>query len=245
MVTTPDEVDGYYDLGAFGRPVTTSSDEAQRWFDRGLNWLYGFNHAEAISCFGRAAEADDSCAMAHWGIAIALGPNYNLPWDLMDDVNRARVLAGAYDATQAALARRDGVSEVERDLIEALPARYPQRDPADDQMPWNHAFTEAMRAVLQRHPDDLDVAAVFVDAMLNETPWKMWDLETGGVATGARTVEAREVLESAFDGSPASWEHPGLLHLYVHLMEMSPFPEHALRAGDRLRELHEGAEVPE
>ena len=241
-ITVTDDVtitDDYYDLGTYGRKVSTDSPDAQLWFDRGLNWLYGFNHAEAIACFTKAIEADAGCAMAHWGVAIATGPNYNLPWHLMDGKNRARALEAAHAAAGAAQACCDErtVTDVERDLISALPARYPQAETIDDQMPWNQAFTDAMREVLAAHPDDLDVAAVFVDAILNETPWKMWDLKSGGVAEGAGTLEAREVLERAMDDQPATWDHPGMLHLYVHLMEMSPFPELALRAGDRLRSL--------
>jgi len=126
---------------------------------------------------------------------------------------------------------------VEAALIEALPARYPQREPIDDLMPWNRDYTNAMRGVLKDYPRDLEVQTVFVESIMNETPWKMWDLKTGGVAKDAGTAEARAVLEGAFRDVPESWDHPGLLHLYVHLMEMSPFPELALRAGDRLRDL--------
>ncbi len=226
----------YFDLGPFSRPVTTTSDGAQTWFDRGLNWTYGYNHGEAIACFKKAIDADPDCAMAHWGVAYAAGPNYNLPWHLYDPKGRAKALASAYDAMQVALAKLDGVSPVERALIEALRARYPERETElEDLMPWNRAYTDAMRDVLAAHPTDLEVRAVFVESIMNETPWKMWDLKTGGVAEGAGTVEARAVLEDAFRDFPESWDHPGLLHLYVHLMEMSPFPEKALRAGDRLR----------
>ena len=227
----------YYDLGSYQRAVTTDSEDAQLWFNRGLNWLYGFNHAEAIECFKKAIEADDGCAMAHWGVSIALGPNYNLPWSLMDGRTKEKLLGGAHKSAQAALANSEGATDVEREMIEALQSRYPQAEPIDDQMPWNKAFTNAMREVHQRHPDDRDAAAVFVDAILNETPWQMWNLATGEVADGAGTLEARQVLEGLFDGLTDSWEHPGLLHLYVHLMEMSPFPELALRQGDRLRQL--------
>ena len=80
----------YYDLGAYSRPITTKSAEAQLWFDRGLNWLFGFNHAEAIACFGKALEHDPGCAMAHWGISYAAGPNYNLPWHLYDPAGKAQ-----------------------------------------------------------------------------------------------------------------------------------------------------------
>ena len=91
--------------------------------------------------------------------------------------------------------------------------------------------------MFRAHRDDLEVREVFAESILNLTPWKMWDLKTGGIAEGAGTAEAVEVLEGAFRDIPASWNHPGLLHLYVHLMEMSPFPQRALRAGDRLRDL--------
>lgn len=227
----------YYDLGVYSRPITTKSSEAQLWFDRGLNWLYGFNHAEAIKCFGKALEHDPGCAMAQWGISYAAGPNYNLPWHLYDPKGKAQALAAAYDAMQAALKLADGTTPVEQALIRALPVRYPQRDPIDDQSPWDKAFTREMRSVFGKFRDDLDVRCLFTDAIMNETPWQMWDLGTGGVAKDAGTAEAVEVLESAFRDMPKSWDHPGLLHLYVHLMEMSPFPQRALKAGDRLREL--------
>ncbi len=227
----------YFDLGPFSRAITTSSPTAQVWFDRGLNWVYGYNHMEAIACFRKALEHDADCAMGHWGLAYAAGPNYNLPWHLLDPRGRAKALAMAYDATQQALAAADGASEVEQALIRALPARYPSREPVDDMRPWNRDYTDAMRTVYEAHPDDLEVRTVFVEAIMNETPWRMWDLQTGDVAEGAGTAEAREVLESALNDLPATWDHPGMLHLYVHLMEMSPFPHLALRAGDRLRDL--------
>ncbi len=227
----------YYDLGAYSRPITTTSAEAQVWFDRGLNWVFGFNHAEAIKCFGKALEHDPACAMAQWGIAYAAGPNYNLPWHLYDPGGKAQALAAAYDAMQAALALASGATPVEHALIRALPARYPQREPIEDQSGWDKAYTKVMRQVFGDFRGDLDVACVFGEAIMNETPWKMWDLSTGGVAENAGTREAVELLEGLFAQVPASWDHPGLLHLYVHLMEMSPFPQRALRAGDRLREL--------
>ncbi len=227
----------YYDLGSFGRRVTTGSPEAQTWFDRGLNWLYGYNHAEAIACFRKALEHDPACAMAHWGVSYAAGPNYNLPWHLYDPAGKAQALAAAYDAMQGALAHADGASPVERALIRALPARYPERETIDDMAPWDAAYADAMRDVYRANQGDLEVRTVFAEAIMNLTPWKMWDLKTGGIAEGAGTAEAVEVLESAFRDFPAAWDHPGLLHLYVHLMEMSPFPQRALRAGDRLRDL--------
>jgi tetratricopeptide (TPR) repeat protein len=226
-----------YDLGPYSRKVTTTSTDAQRWFDRGLNWCFGYHHEEAVACFEKALEADPDCAMAHWGVAYAAGPNYNFPWELMDPAGKAAALARAYDATRAALALTGGVTAPERALIEALPARYPQRDTIDDQRAWNDAYADAMRLAHQAHPSDLEVRHIFAEAILNRTPWQMWDPHTGEPTLGAGTLETREVLESAFRDLPEAMDHPGLLHLHVHLMEMSPHPEAALITGDRLREV--------
>jgi tetratricopeptide (TPR) repeat protein len=227
----------YYDLGPYKRPVTTTSPEAQVWFDRGLNWAFGFNFEAAVKCFARAAEQDPTCGMAHWGVAYASGPNYNLPWELQDPTSKAAALAASYDAMQKALACAKNATPVEQALINALPARYPHREPIADQSGWNKDFTREMRKVFEMYPDDLEVRSVLVEAIMGETPWKMWDLSTGAYAEGAGTEEAMKLLEDAFRDKPRSWEHPGMLHLYVHLMEMSPFPQRALRAGDKLREI--------
>ena len=142
----------YYDLGSYTRKVTTAVPEAQLWFDRGLNWLFGFNHAEAIACFQKALERDPACAMAYWGISYAAGPNYNLPWHLYDPAGKAAALAAAYDAMQGALALAGGASPVEQALIRALPARYPQRETIEDQSPWDAAYADAMRRGVPRPP---------------------------------------------------------------------------------------------
>jgi tetratricopeptide (TPR) repeat protein len=225
----------YFDLGTYGRKVSTSKPEAQLWFDRGLNWLFGFNHAEAIKCFQKALKHDPECAMAHWGVSYASGPNYNLPWSRYDPRGRQMALASSYDAMLDALARAERASPVERAMIQALRARYPQREALDDMTPWDKAYTNEMRKIFSAYPDDLEVRAVFAESLMNETPWLMWDLASGKPAEGAGTEECRAVIEDALGRVPAAWDHPGLLHLYVHLMEMSPFPERALRAGDRLR----------
>ena len=226
-----------YELGPYSRKVTTASSDAQRWFDRGLNWCFGYHHEEAVACFEKALEADPNCAMAHWGVAYAAGPNYNFPWELMDPAGKAAALARAFDATRAALALVGGVTAPERALIEALPTRYPQRDTIDDQGAWNDAYADAMRLAHMAHPGDLEVRHIFAEAILNRTPWQMWDSRSGEPAAGAGTLEAREMLESAFRDLPGAMDHPGLLHLHVHLMEMSPHPEAALVTGDRLREV--------
>jgi len=226
-----------YDLGTYSRAVTTASAEAQRWFDRGLNWVFGFNHAEAVVCFERALAADPGCAMAQWGIAYAMGPNYNMPWVLYDAAGKAAALGRAHAATQAALALVDRVTPPEAALITALAARYPQADPIPDMRPWDRAFADAMRAAHVAHPRDLDILSVTAEAIMDLTPWQMWDLRTGQPAPKAGTPEVRALLEGAMQGLSGAMAHPGILHLYVHLMEMSPFPEKALPAADVLRTL--------
>ncbi|MYJ29466.1 MAG: tetratricopeptide repeat protein, partial [Acidimicrobiaceae bacterium] len=240
------EDNGYYDLGSFTRPVTTRNPEAQLWFDRGMAWCYGFNHDEAIACFERTLEHDPGCAMAHWGIAYAIGPNYNKPWEDFDDDDRRQSIDLALSSLAAADEVAAGVTDVERALIGALAHRFPATgenpdDPSgpDDFAAWNDAYADAMRAVHHSHQDDLDVCALFAEAVMNRTPWALWDLVTGEPAEGAGTVEAVGVLETAFadlDDAGAN-QHPALLHMYIHLMEMSPHPERALKAGDTLVDL--------
>ncbi|MEM7210801.1 MAG: hypothetical protein AAF479_02745 [Pseudomonadota bacterium] len=230
----------YFDMGTYGREVTTSSPEAQIWFDRGLNWLYGFNHQEAINCFVKATEADPNCAMAFWGASYAAGPNYNLPWHRYDPKGRARTLEAAYDFMASALAVVEHAAPLEAEMIRALEIRYAAREvPEDprDMNQWNAAYTNHMRAIHKRNPGDMDIRTVFVESIMNETPWMMWDVDSGGIPENAGTAEAMEVLEEAFNAQSESWACPGLLHLYVHLMEMSPFPERALKQGDVLRTL--------
>ena len=235
---------GYYDLGSFTRPVTTSDPQAQLWFDRGMAWCYGFNHEEAIACFERALEHDPGCAMAHWGIAYAVGPNYNNPWEDFDEDDLRQALDLALSSIAAAeAAAGGGVSDVEQALLGALAQRFPSSsgEPSgpEDFEAWNDAYADAMRAVHRTHHDDLDVCALFAEAIMNRTPWALWDLVTGEPADGAGTVEAVEVLETAFADLDAkgAGRHPGLLHMYIHLMEMSPHPERALKAGDTLVDL--------
>ncbi|MCG6904130.1 MAG: hypothetical protein LJE68_15755 [Rhodobacter sp.] len=229
----------YYDVDVYSRTVTTNSPEAQLWFNRGLVWCFAYFHDEAVTCFRNALKADPNCAMALWGVAYAAGPNYNMPWERRDENMRRDSLAISYDATQQALKLVNDVTAPERLLIEALPARFPQREPEalEVMRGWNNAFADAMRAAHNAFPDDLEIRAVFVEAIMNRTPWAMWDQVTGETASGAGTAEAQAVLEEVFANDPRSMRHPGLLHLYVHLMEMSPVPEKALKAGDALREL--------
>ena len=226
----------YYNLGSHSRVITTSSKEAQKWFDRGLLWCFGYNHDESVACFKKALEFDGDCAMAWWGVAYSSGCNYNKPWEAFDDEDAARSVSIAHAATSEAMGRLEKITAVEKALIRALPSRYPENTPIDDMGIWNDEYANAMRKVYAVFGDDLDIAALFAEAIMNRTPWALWDLKSGEVAQGAQTSEAIEVLEKAM-AQPGAMEHPGVLHLYIHLMEMSPFPERALKAADALRGL--------
>ncbi|WES64159.1 hypothetical protein P0L94_17055 [Microbacter sp. GSS18] len=234
-MTAADE-DYPFDLGRYSRMVTTSSPEAQVWFDRGLNWTYGFNHEEAVRCFERCAELDPECSMAWWGIAYALGPNYNKPWEAFDEEDLVSSVERTHAAVERAGELAEGASPVERALVAALRARYPAGVPAEDCSIWDPPYADAMRAVYEAHADDADVATLYADALMNLTPWQLWDLATGEPAPGSRAIEARAVLDRAL-ARPGGTRHPGVLHMYIHLMEMSATPEQALTVADRLRGL--------
>ncbi len=232
----------YFDLGGYGRQVTGSA-RARTWFNRGLVWGYAFNHEEAAACFERAAEADPGCAMAYWGLAYAVGPNYNKPWEAFGPGEAPVAISRALSALGDATGPARSAAPVERALLRALAARYPAAAPAGDGA-WdpaaggahNAGYAAAMREVYRSHPGDLDVAALFADALMNLTPWALWDIATGDPAGGAATLEAKAVLEQAL-ASREGQAHPGILHMYIHLMEMSARPQDALHAGDLLRDL--------
>lgn len=236
----------YYNLGSYHRIVTTASSEAQTWFDRGLIWCYAFNHEEAVACFEKAIALDPAFAMAYWGLAYALGPNYNKPWEFFEGQELETTVERTHRAAGQAAELSQAASPVEVCIIKALKYRYPLghvpsqpqagagAESAPDWAVWNKDYAEAMGWAYKAHPDDLDVAALYVDALMNLTPWRLWDLKTGEPAPGAHTLEAKAVLEAAF-ARPGGDRHPGLLHLWIHLLEMSSRPEDALDKADNLR----------
>ena len=235
--------DGYFDLGTYSRPITTTSPDAQVWFDRGINWGYAFNREEALRCFDEVVRLDPECAMGHWGQAYAAGPYYNVPWWKVPLSRRSDLVAYTHERSQRALALAESgaATDVEVELCRALTARFQDSDSVDLEVldTWDDAYADAMRTVHARFPDDDDVSALTVEALMVRTPWALWDLEAARPADGADTTEAIELVERAFagidgDGRP---EHPGLLHFYIHIMEMSPEPERALDASRRLEPL--------
>ncbi|KAJ5152367.1 hypothetical protein N7492_010662 [Penicillium capsulatum] len=226
-----------FDTGKFERPITTKSPDAQTWFNRGLTWAYGFNHQEAASCFERAIHNDPECAMAQWGLAYALGPNYNQPWEFFG-ADLKSVVQRTYQASRKAALLATNATPVEQAIITAIQARYQSEEPAsmEQYAAQNRAYADAMEVAYREFGDDLDVAALYTDSLLNLTPWKLWDLKTGEPTPGSRTLDAKSVLDKALKHEHA-YQHPGLLHLYIHLMEMSPTPELGLIPADYLRGL--------
>lgn len=227
-----------FDLGTYRREVTTRSAEAQRWFDMGLNWCYCFNQDEAVKCFEKALQSDPGCAMAHWGIAYAAGPFYNLTWKEFGEVEADTAAKRCFEHVQMARARATAASEVERRLIEALARRFqePRRVSPDAFKKWDDDYASEMRRVYYSFPDDHDVMALFVEALMMRTVRNLWNLKTGAPAPNSDVIEALEVCERSIrlsdQGKTAP--HPAILHLHIHLLEMSTIPERAMNSAERL-----------
>ena len=231
----------YFDLGSYAREISSASEEAKTWFNRGLVWCYGFNQEEGVRCFEKVVEIDPQCAMGYWGIAYANGPFYNKPWDWYGERERVEIIALCHEYASKAAQLAHTTSSVEQALIDALCAKHPAaqaEDPVELES-WTHAYAESMRAAYAAHPQDLDIVCLCAEAVMNLTPWKLWDIEYGLPARGAATEEAIDILENGLnlverEGLPP---HPGLLHFYIHVYEMSPTPEKALPYADQLRDL--------
>ncbi|MEM7112718.1 MAG: hypothetical protein AAF614_09805 [Chloroflexota bacterium] len=231
----------YYNLGDYSRLVTTQSAVAQRWFDRGLVWLYGFNHEESIRCFEKAVGIDPTCAMAWWGIAYAHGPYINKEWRFYAADELAATLKTVAAAIEQAQTYVVSGTAVEQALVGAIGQRYQSETAVSlpELNSWHDDYAAAMADVYAQFPDDLDVIALYAEAMMMRTPWKLWDVVTGEPMVGADTLTMTAVLERGMSLVEAQNlpPHPGIAHMYIHTMEMSPFPERALRAADGLRNL--------
>lgn len=207
-------------VGNLSYPVATRSPEAQRFFNQGLTLVYAFNHAEALRSFREAARLDPECAMAYWGQALALAPNINDP-----AIGEDREKQG-YEAINEAVRRKAGASAKEQALIDALHARF-SGDPGDRDA-LNRRYAEAMGKVYARYPDDPDVATLYADAVMNTSPWNYWTRDSKprpGIAP------ARAALEKALRSYP---NHPGVNHIYIHLIEASDHVDLAVPSADRL-----------
>jgi tetratricopeptide (TPR) repeat protein len=207
-------------LGDLQHPVSTKNPAAQKFFDQGLRLVYAFNHDEAARSFQHAAKLDPTMAMAYWGIAEAVGPNYN------DPANEPR-RKQAYDAIQKALQLSANAPASERAYIEALAQRYSD-DPNADLRQLAVNYANAMREVTKTYPDDLDAATLFAEAMMNLHPWGLWEAD-GTPEEG--TEEVISVLESVIRRDP---NHMGAVHYYIHAVEASSNPDRALASANRL-----------
>ena len=218
-------------LGNFHRTVSTSSPEAQGYFDQGMRFIWAFNHDEATRSFARAAQIDPGCALCYWGVALTLGPNYNMP--MMAEA-RARV---GWDALGKARARAAKSTPVERALIAALATRFTGPEPFDptNGAPRLAAYVAAMRKVVQRFPRDNDVQTLFAEALMNTNPWKLWNADG---SPGPGTPEIVETLQKVLADDPA---HPGANHYLIHAVEASKNPEIALPSAEALKAMMPGA----
>lgn len=216
------------ELGGFHFPASTASAEAQKFFDQGVILVYGFNHGEAARAFRRAAELDPQMVMAHWGLAMALGPNYN-----ETAIPPARLKA-AHDAVQRGLALAAKGPAHERAYLETLARRFSADANADQRKLWVE-YKNAMGELMRRYPDDLEAATLYADAAMILNAWKLWN-PAGAPAEG--TEEIVSVLESVIRRDP---DHIGAHHLYIHTVEASPHPEWALASADRLAGLSPAA----
>jgi tetratricopeptide (TPR) repeat protein len=230
-----DDVNLYpYDTGSFTRPITTSSPNAQQWFKHGLTWCYAFHHLEAERCFEYALKADPGCAMGYWGLAYAVGPNYNKPWEMFDVEDLERTLRRGRKALEDAKGLLEGCTGVEKGLILALEKRFDGG--VEDYKIRNEAYAEEMKKVYEKHSEDLDVVALYADSLMNLGAWDLWDIQTGLPRSEYHTAEIQGILELPLHNNPLL-THPGILHFYTHLMEMSPTPEIALIPSYRLLNL--------
>lgn len=214
----------FENLGDFHRKISTGSDEAQRYFDQGMRLLWAFNHDESTRSFAKAAELDPKCAICYWGVALTVGPNYNLP---MMAAPRAKVAAEAEGLAQK---NAEHGSDVEQALIAALAKRYPNAEPLDptNSAPVMTAYADAMRDVAKKFPDDFDVQTLFAESMMNLNAWKLWSAD-GKPAAG--TPEIVATLDRVLKKDP---KHPGANHYYIHTVEASPTPQKGVASAERL-----------
>jgi tetratricopeptide (TPR) repeat protein len=221
----------YDGLGDSHRRITTSSPEAQKYFDQGMRFAYAFNHDEATRSFARAAEIDPRCASCYWGVSLTVGPNYNLPFMVNE---RAKV---AVEALRKAEANASGSTAVEQALIGALARRYPTAKPLDPATirPVLVAYATAMKSVAKQYPQDLDVQTLYAESLMTINAWKLWDAQG---KPGPDTPQIVATLESVLARDP---HHTGANHYYVHAIESSPHPEKALEAAERLKTAMPGA----
>ena len=227
-----------FNLGAHSKTISTTSPAAQRWFDIGLNWCFAFNHEEGVKCFEEALKHDPDCVMAHWGAAFGAGPFYNNVWRQFSEEEADTCTRFAFDHIQQARAHVNIATDLENQLVDALAMRFqkPCAVSHDEFDRWDDDYANAMRRVYYNDKDDQDVAALFAEALITRTPWRLWDVKRGVPAMNADTLEALEVIERsiAMRDTGEQQQHPAILHLHIHTTEMSSEPERAMCSADLL-----------
>lgn len=208
--------------------ISTSSEEAQAYFNQGMMLSYSFNHAEAARSFYEASRLDSTCAMAYWGYAYVLGPNYNAA---MEEYN----YQPAYEATLKALSLSKNCTPMEISLINALAARYEAKAP-DDRSYLDIAYAEAMKKVYEQYSSNPDIGALYAESLMDLHPWDLYEKHTK--KPKAWTPELIAVLEHLIQTHPM---HPGAHHFYIHALESSATPEKALPSARLLDTLVPGA----
>ena len=220
-----------FNLGSHSRIISTGSPEAQRWFNLGLNWCFAFNKAEGVKCFRKALEFDPECVMAHWGIAYGCGPFYNMTWRDHSEQEANTATGTAYEHIQMARALAHRATELENRLVETLARRVqkPHSVPPEEFDRWDDDYAAELRKVYHQYRDDHDVVALFVEALMMRTPRRLWDVKTGLPAKNSDVIEALEMCERAIGaaGQEGLKKHPALVHLHIHILEMSNEPERA------------------
>jgi tetratricopeptide (TPR) repeat protein len=220
-----------FNLGSHSRIISTGAPETQRWFDLGLNWCFAFNKAEAVKCFRKALEFDPECVMAHWGIACGSGQFYNMTWRDHSEEEANNATSIAYEHIQMARAWAHRGTELENQLVETLARRVqkPHSVPPEEFDRWDNDYAAELRRVYHQHRDDHDVAALFIEALIMRTPRRLWDVKTGLPAKDSDVIEALEVCERAIDSTEREGlgKHPAIVHLHIHILEMSNEPERA------------------
>ena len=209
--------------GTYSRTISTSVPDAQTFFDQGLRFAWGFYFPESIASYQEAARLDPSHPMPYWGMAHAMGPNPNSRYGRMPDDPKGEGLK----AITKAMTLRENATELERELIDALHVLYDKASIADNDER-DRAYLASMRALNTKYPDDPDIAALYAAAYMSIGRWDYWDAE--GNAKN-ETLPVAEALERVM---AKRLDHPGVLHLHVHLIEASMEPERALVSADRL-----------
>jgi hypothetical protein len=207
--------------------ISTTDDSAQFYFDQGLSLYYGYHLTESAASFKEAEQKDSRCAMAYWGEALAMGPYYNntytykMPAQVLPVLDKMNALAPTASAK-------------EKDLISALNRRYSADTTDSHRTQLNAAYSQANKTLIPKYPGDNDIKALYIDGVMTEHAWDMWDND------GQPRAWTPELVKDCEDILKSDPDHPAALHYHIHLLEASLHPEATLASADRLKDLMPG-----